>query len=61
VGFIFVASYDSHGYGGGIRTRLHMGQLTTEREREREREREKRLVVRDITLGKGGKKLCLRF
>jgi hypothetical protein len=24
-GFLFVASYDSHGYGGGIRTRLHTG------------------------------------
>jgi hypothetical protein len=25
LGSIFVASYDSHGYGGGIRTRLHAG------------------------------------
>jgi hypothetical protein len=23
--FLFVASYDSQGYGGGIRTRLHAG------------------------------------
>jgi hypothetical protein len=26
-GFLFVASYDSQGYGGGIRTRLHKGLL----------------------------------
>jgi hypothetical protein len=25
LGFLFVASYDSQGYGGGIRSRLHMG------------------------------------
>jgi hypothetical protein len=25
LGFIFVASYDSQGYGGGIRPRLHTG------------------------------------
>jgi hypothetical protein len=25
LGFLFVASYDSQGYGGGIRTRLHAG------------------------------------
>jgi hypothetical protein len=28
VGFLFVASYDSHGYGGGIRTLLHTGKPT---------------------------------
>jgi hypothetical protein len=26
--FLFVASYDSHGYGGGIRPRLHAGLYT---------------------------------
>jgi hypothetical protein len=26
---LFFASYDSQGYGGGIRTRLHMGFLTS--------------------------------
>jgi hypothetical protein len=25
LGFLFVASYDSQDYGGGIRTRLHAG------------------------------------
>jgi hypothetical protein len=28
LGSLFVASYDSQGYGGGIRTRLHAGDLT---------------------------------
>jgi hypothetical protein len=28
-GFLFVASYDSQGYGGGIRTRLQAGATTT--------------------------------
>jgi hypothetical protein len=27
---LFVASYDSQGHGGGIRPRLHTGNLTTE-------------------------------
>jgi hypothetical protein len=27
---IFVASYDSQGYGGGIRTRLHTGELLSD-------------------------------
>jgi hypothetical protein len=27
VGFLLFASYDSQGYGGGIRTRLHTGLL----------------------------------
>jgi hypothetical protein len=30
LGSLFVASYDSHGYGGGIRTRLHAGESTTQ-------------------------------
>jgi hypothetical protein len=25
LGSLFISSYDSQGYGGGIRTRLHMG------------------------------------
>jgi hypothetical protein len=29
LGFLFVASYDSQGYGGGIRTRLHEGKILT--------------------------------
>jgi hypothetical protein len=29
LGSLFVASYDSQGYGGGIRTRLHAGSLKT--------------------------------
>jgi hypothetical protein len=28
VGFLFVASYNSQGYGGRIRTRLHTGLIT---------------------------------
>jgi hypothetical protein len=30
LGSLFVPSYDSQGYGGGIRTRLHAGPLRTE-------------------------------
>jgi hypothetical protein len=30
LGSLFVASYDSLGYGGGIRTRLHMGLIQPE-------------------------------
>jgi hypothetical protein len=29
LGSLFVASYDSQGYGGGIRTRLHAGEART--------------------------------
>jgi hypothetical protein len=29
LGSFFVASYDSQGYGGGIRTRLHMAEMIT--------------------------------
>jgi hypothetical protein len=29
LGSLFVASYDSQGYGGGIQTRLHTGYQTT--------------------------------
>jgi hypothetical protein len=28
LGSLFAASYDSQGYGGGIRSRLHRGKLT---------------------------------
>jgi hypothetical protein len=39
LGFLFIISYVSLGYGGGILTRLHRV-IFSERERERERERE---------------------
>jgi hypothetical protein len=48
LGSLFVTTYDSQGYGGGILTHLHMG----ERKRgERETMREKWVVVRDTTGG----------
>jgi hypothetical protein len=45
VGFetsLFVASYDSQGYGGGIRPLLHTGERREEKRREEKRREEKR-------------------
>jgi hypothetical protein len=57
LGCLFIASYDSQYYDGGIRTRLHTGVLVY-----KQKEREGKWGGSEIHyIWRGGKKLYLRF